>query len=383
MKTKFGFFPYMPLDYKAAQAYLDRKAEQGWVLKDIWFQQLALFEPAQGRRHFVELWTDRDPDRDYLQLCADAGWESLQSIRGMLLFRSLPGIDPAPIQSDRGLEWKQFLKRYVWREMAFSGVYLLLLIFLLWCRFSIRGFALSTLVTFNGSLFYCLILACELLLGIWVSFHALHYLLRCRAAGKLVAPGRLSVVLRNTLPSLLIIFLLVIVALFCFDSNNDQTVELRWRHYDEALDERTATTEACQSYPIVTALDLGVAEPSYRDLDGRRSWLVDFLGYQEIAEEGIVTTERYACTSQTLAQWVVSQRKKETGRQHGFTWGILDWQETPGLGFDESYTCREGSYLLLRQGNIVALVGCGEVDRPVRDLTTPESLTIIRTRLGL
>ena len=52
--------------------------------------------------------------------------------------------------------------------------------------------------------------------------------------------------------------------------------------------------------------------------------------------------------------------------------------ETPSLGFEESYACRDGDYLLLRQGKVVVLVGCSGVD-----LTTLENLRIIRDRLDL
>ena len=96
---------YEAMDYKAAQACLDRRAAAGWVLKKVHLNVLARFEPCEGRSHFVDLDLRRtldETDPDYLQLCADAGWEKVQSLRGMLLFRSRPGTHPAPIQSDPG-----------------------------------------------------------------------------------------------------------------------------------------------------------------------------------------------------------------------------------------------------------------------------------------
>mgnify|MGYP001042405790 FL=1 len=74
---------------------------------------------------------------------------------------------------------------------------------------------------------------------------------------------------------------------------------------------------------------------------------------------------------------VFDLRANET-RNGAFLWGELDWVDAPGLGFEESYSCREGSYLLLRQGNVVSLVGCSDLE-----LTTPELLEVIRDRLGL
>ena len=111
MGGAWGFFPYEAMDYKAAQACLDRRAAAGWVLKKVHLNVLARFEPCEGRSHFVDLDLRRtldETDPDYLQLCADAGWEKVQSLRGMLLFRSRPGTHPAPIQSDPGMEWERF-----------------------------------------------------------------------------------------------------------------------------------------------------------------------------------------------------------------------------------------------------------------------------------
>lgn len=78
-----------------------------------------------------------------------------------------------------------------------------------------------------------------------------------------------------------------------------------------------------------------------------------------------------------LARWVFDLRARET-RGGVFLWGELEWEPSPGLGFEESYVCWDGEYLLLRQGNIVALVGCRGLD-----LTTPERLDVVRERLGI
>lgn len=105
MGGAWGFFPYEAMDYKAAQACLDRRAAAGWVLKKVHLNVLARFEPCEGRSHFVDLDLRRtldETDPDYLQLCADAGWEKVQSLRGMLLFRSRPGPIPPPSRAIRG-----------------------------------------------------------------------------------------------------------------------------------------------------------------------------------------------------------------------------------------------------------------------------------------
>ena len=72
---------------------------------------------------------------------------------------------------------------------------------------------------------------------------------------------------------------------------------------------------------------------------------------------------------------LLAQRREET-RNGSFLWGELEWEDAPGLGFDESCVCRGGSYLLFRQGRVVALVGCSGLD-----LTAPQHLAAVRSRV--
>lgn len=121
-ETKWSFFPFDPLDYKAAQAWLDKKAEKGWVLEHIYLRRIAKFIPAQGRHHFVDLDLNTEfhmeTGDDYLQLCEDAGWELVRRNPGMLIFRSRLGARPAPIQSDstiRGMD-------YIWGKLDWGEI---------------------------------------------------------------------------------------------------------------------------------------------------------------------------------------------------------------------------------------------------------------------
>lgn len=387
METRFGFFPYGALDFKAAQAYLDRKAAQGWVLKRLWLGFLAQFEPGNGRRHYVDIcsYGGFGPDYDYTQLLSDAGWELVSNRGEMALLRTLPGVDPVPIQSDPAFEWREFLRKYVRWRLIFVGAYLLLH----GAALAIGGsspfifFDFSSAPASTGVLLLLLCYALILPVLVWELCHAVRYLLRCRAAGALVSPGDRSVRVKNTLGGVLVLFLIISLCFAGFDLNEGKTVDLHWQYYNNTVTAQTATAERCREYPVVTALDLALTDPSYRDLEGHRSPFMEFLDYREIVDEGALHVERYDCANEGLARWVTRRRKRETSRENSFLWGAAGWQETPGLGFDESYTCRQGSCLLLRQGNVVTLVSCGDLEGPVLDLTTPEHLALLRARLRL
>lgn len=384
MNNKWGFFPYEAMNYKAAQAYLDRQADRGWALKRVWLGCLARFQRGSAR-HFVDLDLhtafDDGPDTDYLQLCADAGWEHLQSLRGMLLFRSTPGADPVPIQSDGEIEWERFWARYRPRPwLTLLLLVFLVLVILLAAIPSHRN--LTAALASNSTLLYLLYL---LLAVLYLPLNWLYgrwYLARCRRADRVEDPGALATLLDSAARLRTPLLCLILLAVLLEPFGAWTTVDLDWYPMNDTY---TATVEACRPWPVVMASDLGLPDSrDSRHLEGHRSLLGSFLEYSELTEgEGpdaplyILTTERYDCAFPALARWALAQRERET-RNGNFLWGALEWEAAPGLGFEESYTCREGSYLLFRQGNVVALVGCSELD-----LTQPESLAALTRRLDL
>lgn len=384
-KTKWGFFPFDAIDYKAAQAYLDKKAARGWVLDRLIFHRFARFVPAQGRCHCVDLdiphaFSD-DVDWDYVDFCADAGWELAASARGMLLFRSKPGQAPAPLQTDAGMEAEGFWKRHIRKNLIGTLILTLLLVFLSIFVFS-SGYVPVSQVLCGNSVFLLLALAV-----LWSVLLLRDLICLLRAA--------LCFHRSRTIPRAhpkrawafgLLAYLSILLLVFWWGLDFAEGFGLN-KTVDAALDpfheEVSATPELCQSYPVITAADLGLeySEDS-RYLDGERSFLVDHLDYSEITggENGathILTTMRYECAGDALARWVFSARLRETARGTDFIWGELEWGEvTSAHGFDQICFARGGAYVLLRQGDTVALVGATGFD-----LT--EHLDTLQTRLAL
>lgn len=386
MSCRLGFFPYEAINYKAAQTYLDRKAAKGLRLKHIYLGAFPLFEVSDlPTHHFVDLDMNHndfnEPEQEYLQLCTDAGWDYIQTLRGMIFFRSQPGQSPAPIQSDREIEWEQFWERFrpklistfiLLASLAFLAAVLLISPPKTW---TVTPLLLSTsgLLTL---LFWCL----NLLYGLLEWPRSKWYLAKCKQTGQVVDPGPLSALVDGIYRIQRLLCIPLILFLFISPFLRP-AVNL---HLDPFYsDHTTATVEACQEYPVIMAKDLDL--PNHKDntrhLTGRNSPFVRYLSYSELinstTEQGglcAITTERYDCSSEFLAKWALRQRRRET--QNDFIWGALEWEGTDSLGFDESYTCRNGRYLLFREENIVALIGCSDLD-----LTTPDTLSTIRSRI--
>lgn len=116
------WFPFLGTDYKAVQRWLDRKAAQGWELEEAG-PLLARFRRT-GRRDLrccVDIADQGRRNRareEYLELCAQAGWVLVDTVRGMNLFKSKPGSAPAPIHTDPALELARFGKKFVGTQIA-------------------------------------------------------------------------------------------------------------------------------------------------------------------------------------------------------------------------------------------------------------------------
>lgn len=383
MSTGLGFFPYEAMNYKAAQGCLDRRARQGWELVHVYLGCIARFRRAEKPSHFVDLdnRTDcSDTDPGYLQLCADAGWELVQNVRGMLLFRAAEGASPAPIQTDSGMEWERFWKKYrprVWHILLLLAAIALVV----WARSlpsteNLAAAPASLYILIQAPLWLCIVVYIILYLG-----HSWWYLARCRRSGQVEKPGAIATVVDSLNRLYLPLFCACALLGFLSQTNLGKTVGLS---LSPLSGEDTATVETCREWPVVVSVDLGLPGDGFsRYLDGFRSPLMEYLDYDEITHdsEGVshcLTTERYDCVNEGLAKWAINLRRDET-RKGKFIWGELGWEKVetgPGLVFDECYAARDGSYLLFRQGKVVALVGCTELD-----LTTQQSVDAIRARI--
>lgn len=110
MKRKWTLFAYPVMDIKAAEAMLNRRAEEGWRLEKLWLNLLARFVPAEKPVTYSLDWYDpaREDGPGYLRLLADAGWYQAAQTGYWNIYEAPAGTPP--IQTDGELEYRRFRK---------------------------------------------------------------------------------------------------------------------------------------------------------------------------------------------------------------------------------------------------------------------------------
>ena len=382
-KRRRRIFLFDAEDYRAAEAWLNAQADQGWELEGIWPGPLAVFTPTQRRdlQYAVTL----DPTRGegaredaYLQLMEDAGWKKVEQKPGLIIFASIPGANPAPIQTDPEVERRQ-LFRYVRRGWLVSVIALAILAALyLIITLAMKG-RYVPLISYELALrdkrvvaaLAALPLAAAL---IWETA----VLLRLWRAGRRTAEGG------GALPALggarARKLLAALAAVLLLASGVMDIVQASRRSFVSFYDGKSLVAQAVEGLPVVHSTDLGLERTAPIYVCMEPGLLVDRITYQESFVSGLFT-DRFACANTALARWMAADMARAEGAE-GIDghFGCSEFELTPAsLGFDQcwTYTCKSGNGLLLQEGPIVACV-----EGPF-DLSDPALPAVLRERLEL
>lgn len=133
MKHKWTLFTFSRGDFKTLERYLNEQAERGWELEKTGV--LARWKRTERRdlTFCVDLAKpkqDREERLDYVEFCAEGGWELAAFTGGMYMFKSLPGAELIPIHTDPELEKKQYNWYYIFNTIL--SVFLLALYLGFW-----------------------------------------------------------------------------------------------------------------------------------------------------------------------------------------------------------------------------------------------------------
>lgn len=128
MKHKWTLFTFSRGDFKALERYLNEQAEQGWELERAGVIARWKRTERKDLSYCVDLAKpkqDREDRLDYVEFCAEGGWELVSFIGQMYIFKSIPGRETFPIQTDPEMERKNYNKYYV--RQTIQGVLFLAL----------------------------------------------------------------------------------------------------------------------------------------------------------------------------------------------------------------------------------------------------------------
>lgn len=361
-KTKCTrWFRYTIEDAKAAQAELDQRAEQGWELEEVGLFTATFRRAEHPRPCWVEparwkSWSEKDENSraDYLALCGEAGWELISEDGGLFYFRAREGTDPAPIQTDAGVEWEGVWKKALRGQL--SSMLYVVIYGAVWngARFLQDRPRVWELFLSNAALAAQGLLLLLLAMELFLAARVLRYRIKCRRAAaegeSFPVPRRAAARLRGA--SSLIFWAVLAVSLAVLLTSTD--------YESRFLTDGSGYTRESHSV-------LG----DYRE----------FLVYDERGNR--LWVERADCRSGWLADWICGDFRASEGDadrvRREFHWHGAVIPREAELGFDEAWIYSIGEYsgLILRDGDQVA-----RIEAEGLDLTSAETLGAIRAWLA-
>ena len=349
-KVKYAFFAFQPSDCEAAQLWLTRLYDQGWELEHL---PSFAFLPAKfipRTRDDIKYCVDlshgvRDPNfapDDFDKLVQESGWTLVGTARtGLDVYKSLPGRDPIPIQTDPALFKKAFFRREL-LPILIGGLILALFMALLGSTLGLRTTLPTRLLTSNWELLNAVALLYMLAFFFFTVGWGLRFWLRSSPP----APNLRLACFKSFCGTLF-----YLCWLFCL-------ILLPFSRVLEA--ERSAPVrdpQAVAGLPLLTLEDLGLAGDTAIRLRQQSSILASELVLEENTDGLSLTQERWDCRFGWVTDQIVADTLASYERYMPYT--------PADLGFDQSWTYMSDSgfhSLLLRQGNtVVQLYGSLEL----------------------
>ena len=364
-QVKYAFFAFQPSDCEAAQLWLTRLYAQGWELEHL---PIFAFLPAKfipRTRDDVKYCVDltrgvRDPNfapDGFDQLVKESGWALVGTARtGLDVYKSLPGRDPIPIQTDPALFKKVFFRREL-LPILIGGLIVALFLALLGPTLGLRTTLPTELLTSNWKLLN----AVALLYMIAFFFVTVGWGLRFWLRSSPPTPNLRLARLKSFCCMLFYLCWLFCLILIPFS-----------RVLEAEGSAPVRDPQAVAGLPLLTLEDLGLAGDTAIRLRQQSSILASELVLEENTDGLSLTQERWDCRFGWVADQIVADTLASYERYMPYT--------PADLGFDQSWTYMSDSgfhSLLLRQGNtVVQLYGS-------LDLTTPDHLERLRDALEL
>ncbi len=155
-KSKYVFWGFFSLDYKAMEAYLEDMASKGWMLEKVG-RMTARFKAIEplNLKFYVDVFKEGGPltpentreAQEYRSLCQESGWNYIASQDYLQFFYAQADQDPVPIQTDQALEQK-IVRSTLWKHELLG--FLFTLVFLVYLLAKLYPLNHTFLLSFTG-----------------------------------------------------------------------------------------------------------------------------------------------------------------------------------------------------------------------------------------
>lgn len=140
-KYAIRFWPFTTLDYKAAEKYLEEKAQRGLIFAglDVNSMPIAFYKKAKpanvkycidGFKHSKYIDKDEEEYKIYLDMAKTSGWNHVCEINYMQYFVSEQNIDPVPLHTEPDTEFEAMKCPYKKFEMPLTFIWMFVVIFM-------------------------------------------------------------------------------------------------------------------------------------------------------------------------------------------------------------------------------------------------------------
>lgn len=139
-KSKWVFWGFFSLDYKAMEEYLEEMAEKGWMLEKVG-RVIARFRAIEPRKikFYVDVFKEGGPltpekteeSEEYRKLCLESGWTFITTQDYLQFFYADEDSEPIPIQTDEEIEQKIVELTLLRQELIGIFIFLIIAVFVL------------------------------------------------------------------------------------------------------------------------------------------------------------------------------------------------------------------------------------------------------------
>lgn len=178
-KSKWVFWGFFSLDYKAMEDYLEEMAEKGWMLEKVG-RVIARFRAIEPRKikFYVDVFKEAGPltpekteeSEEYRKLCLESGWIFITTQDYLQFFYADGDSEPVPIQTDEEIEQKIVELTLLRQELRGIFIFLIIAVFVLANNIPLRYNRLLSFTGITSTFLFPILCICTVVPGVYSIF---------------------------------------------------------------------------------------------------------------------------------------------------------------------------------------------------------------------